>query len=151
MTIIKKKDVKAFKLNENKKDLEELVNPDGSPIEGDRNAVNDTEIEVPNAQTTDDFAASAIQPRRPYNAYGGTASAWTSKVTENIDDVSSDTKTSFSKPITAGKAQELIDSIKKNNLSGEELGIILSHIISNVNPNSIPQQYKEKLISQINA
>lgn len=155
MTIIKKKDIKSFKLiNEAKKELDELVDADGSPIEGDRNPVNDTEIEVPKGQTTDDFAVSAIQPRRPHNTYGGTSSAWTSRVSENIDDINNndtpdmeDLSKQFSKPITAGKTQELIDSIRKNNLNGEELGMVINHLLTNINLQAIPQPYKDKIKS----
>lgn len=51
--------------------IDELVDVDGSPIEGDRNPVADSEIEVDPGQTTDDFVASAIQPRRDFfGVYG---------------------------------------------------------------------------------
>ncbi len=157
MTIIKKKHIKTFStINESKskKELDELVDADGSPIEGDRNAIGDVEIEVPQGQTTDDFATSGIQPRRPHNTYGGTSSAWTSRVTEGNDDIDNnntpdmeDVSQRFNKPIPAGKTKELIDSINKNNLSGEELGMILNHLMVNIDLTKIPQPYKEKIKS----
>ena len=73
MATIKKKDLKKYKPSKNKKeDLDELINADGSPIEGDRNPVNNSEIETAPQQTSADFAQSAIQPRRWYNSYYGT-------------------------------------------------------------------------------
>jgi hypothetical protein len=75
MRRLKKKDLKAPKLNKvdnSEENIEELVDVDGSPIEGDRNAVADSEIEVPAGQTTDDYAQSAIQPSNQFNGLYGT-------------------------------------------------------------------------------
>ena len=52
--------------------LDELVDADGSPIEGDRNVVSNSEIETSPGQTTDDFVQSARQPNQGYdNMFGG--------------------------------------------------------------------------------
>lgn len=51
--------------------IDELVDADGGPIEGDRSPVSDSEIETAPGQTTDDFAQSAIQPNRyMFGVYG---------------------------------------------------------------------------------
>lgn len=77
MATIKKKDLKKYKSKTNEEDLDELVDTDGSAIGdkkgSDRNPTNNTEIEVPDQQTSDEFAAQAIQPNRYYYGYGGTA------------------------------------------------------------------------------
>ena len=70
MATIKKKDIKKYKTKE--EEIQELVDSDGSPIEGSETHNNDSEIEVPNAQTSDEFQAQAIGPRSIYNMYGGT-------------------------------------------------------------------------------
>lgn len=62
---------KEVKNSETEAPIEELVDSDGSYIEGDRNAVNNSEIETAPQQTTDDFAQSGIQPNNFfYGIYG---------------------------------------------------------------------------------
>ncbi len=73
MSVIKKKDLKKYKSVDKKpEEIEELVDVDGSPIEGDRVVNNNSEIEVSPQQTSADFADAAIQPNRFFNAYYGT-------------------------------------------------------------------------------
>ncbi len=73
MSVIKKKDLKKYKTTDKKPEgIEELVDVDGAPIEGDRVVNNDSEIEVSPQQTSADFADQAIQPNRFFNAYYGT-------------------------------------------------------------------------------
>jgi hypothetical protein len=73
MATIKKKDLKNYKTSTKKVGLDELIDADGSPIEGDRNPVNNSEIETAPQATSDDHAALAIQPNRYYYGVGGTA------------------------------------------------------------------------------
>ncbi len=83
MAIIKKKDLhKYFELLDKPKSkkpfkqkevepLDELVDDDGTFIDGDaKNTFSNSEVEVGNTQTTDDFAQSAAQPRNYHNSYG---------------------------------------------------------------------------------
>lgn len=169
MAIIKKKDVKNFSLlkeNKTKMELDELVDADGSPISGDRNAVNDTEIEVPSGQTTDDFVQSSRHGGLNQKGYGGatenpiggryesekkigelTEDLENSDIDNNQNPDIQDISSKFSKPSTANKTVELINSINKNNLNGQEIGIIINHLLININLESVPQEYKNKLKS----
>lgn len=67
MRTIKKKDLNKYKP---KQELDELVDGEGSPIEGDLvktndgGLVNNTQITTAPQQTSDEFATLAIQPRR---------------------------------------------------------------------------------------
>lgn len=180
MATIKKKELKTYKVKE-PEEIEELVDADGSEIEGDRTPTNDSEIEVPDQQTSDEFAKSAIQPNRMYYAVGGTAYSHGARVqSENevneaknklkkmVEDLLSNRNntsdivkkrkysdvnrndipdleelaTKHQKPIAAKRAQEILNSIKKNNLNGEELGIVLNYIITNIDTNQLPNDYK---------
>lgn len=91
MATFKKKDIKNLKDDSEK--IEELIDADGSPIEGDEVHNNDSEIEVPNAQTSDEFKSQAIGPRSYYNLYGGTPYSRGSRhgmTVENIDEIAKD-------------------------------------------------------------
>lgn len=163
MAIIKKKDLKNFKTS-SKKELDELVDADGSPIEGDRTPTNDTEIEVAPQQTTDDYVSQSIQPDITLNGYAGTGystrrvgeakiKSLVQKILENgdinnnqIPDIQELSKT---KPIAANKAQEIIDTISKNNLSGVEIAALLGFILSNIDMNNIPQEYRNTLKTKL--
>jgi hypothetical protein len=78
MKRFKKKDLREAsaktkkKADDNKEVIDELVDAEGSPISGDRNAVSDSEIETAPQQTTDDFVQSGIQPNIDFFGYGGT-------------------------------------------------------------------------------
>lgn len=163
MAIIKKKDIKNYK-NSSKKELDELVDIDGSPIEGDRNVANDSEIEVAPQQTTDDFASQAIQPNRGVNGYAGTGYA-TRRVGESKaeiiikrliendgvinNEIPNIGELSKSKPIVGNKCQEIIDTISKNNLNGSEIASMLSYILANINVDNIPQEYRNILKTKL--
>lgn len=60
--IVKKQDFKKLKL---KKDIEELVNSDGEPIEGGDITHNSSQIKTAPQQTTDDF----VKTSRQHNTY----------------------------------------------------------------------------------
>jgi len=196
MATIKKKDVKQYKVKdsvEEKEELEELVNADGSPIEGSKVDVNDTEIETAPQQTSDEFAASAIQPNRYFYGIGGTGYSHGARVqsegegeeleesvgldevarakmrkmvedllsTKNGDNLVSkykdtdinrndipdlsDLAQSYQKPIPAKKAQEMLDTIQKNNLNGEEVAIILNFMINNIDTSQIPNDFRRMI------
>jgi len=197
MATIKKKDIKKYKTNPSKskkKDLEELVDADGSPIgdtEGsDRTPVNNSEIETSPQGTSDDHASNAIQPNRYFYGYGGSAYSHGSrgggmaesdvdkvaeskmkKIIEDLIDKGEDRdmvrrfndsdvnrnkipdleelSTTRQKPIVARKAQELLKSFDMNRLNGEEVGIVINYILTNVNLSEIPQDYKTLLRKNI--
>lgn len=165
MAIIKKKDLKKFK----KEELDELVDVDGSPIEGDRNPTNDSEIEVAPQQTTDDYASSAIQPYRSLKGYSGAGyntrhvgeekmRTMLGKLLEfdnmegndiNHNQIPDIQELSKTKPIVANKAQEVIDTIGKNNLNGDEIASLLNFILSNIDMNNISPEYRNMLKSKL--
>lgn len=188
MSTIKKKDLKKYKPKSKKKELDELVDADGSPIGGDnggdRNPTNDSEIETAPHATSDDHANAAIQPNRHFNGLDGgayshgahvrgesvedrIAEAKMKKIIEDLTNKDNDREmvkrynnndvnrnnipdieelsTTFKKPIVAKKAQGLLDSFGMNRLNGEEIGIALNFILTNIDTNSIPQDYKNIL------
>lgn len=53
--------------------------------------------------------------------------------------------TTFKKPIVAKKAQALLGSFDMNRLNGEEIGIVINYILTNVDLSDIPQDYKNLL------
>jgi len=191
MATIKKKDLNKYKAKSPKPkkiDLDELVDADGSPIEGDRNPVNNSEIETAPQQTTDDFANSAIQPNRYFYGLGGTAYSHgqhiqaeseknrvaeekMKKIIEDLTNKSGDREmvkrykdndvnrneipdleelsTKYQKPIVAKKAQELLKTFEMNQLTGEEIGIVINYILTNINIADIPMDYKSLLRKSI--
>lgn len=184
MATIKKKDLKNYKAK-SKEDIEELVDADGSPIEGDRNPTNDSEIETAPQATSDDHAKNAIQPNRYYYGVGGTAYSHGARVQSEseIDEVArrkmedmienligqragdtdmvkryqdtdvnrnqipdlEELATTFQKPVVAKKAQEVLKTMEMNNLSGEEVGIVINYILTNVDLSQVPRDYKALL------
>lgn len=184
MTTIKKKDLKKYKGNStysSKKELSELVDADGSPIEGDRNPVSNSEIETAPQATSDDYETTAIQPNNYYRNFGSTpysrghivqaeteidkiAEAKMKKIIEDLTNKSDDRDmvkrfnntdvnrnsipdieelaTNLNKPIVAKKAQELLKTFNMNRVNGEEIGIVLNYILTNIDINDIPNDYK---------
>jgi len=69
MKTFKKKDF----IRETKDELDELVNPDGSPIDGVANGHKESEIRTAPQQTGDEFADTSRQGPRPYFGNYGTA------------------------------------------------------------------------------
>lgn len=189
MSTIKKKDLKKYKSRTKKKELDELVDADGSPIGGDNNSgnytpTNDSEIETAPQGTSDDHANAAIQPNRLYYGLDGGSYSHgahvrgesvedriaeakmkkiiedlTNKVTDremvkrkNNSDVNRNSipdleelSTTYNKPIVSKKAQALLNTFEMNNLNGEEIGIVINYILTNVDLSSIPQDYKNIL------
>lgn len=165
MAIIKKKDLKNFKSKENKEEIDELVDADGSPIEGDEPiGGSDSQIKTAPQQTTDDFVAQAIQPRRSLGGvYGyGTRRVGEEKMISLLNNIMEngdinnnqipdiqDLSNKYQKPVVASKAQEVVDTVSKNNLNSEEIAILLNFIISNINTKALPPQYRNILKNQI--
>lgn len=53
------------------------------------------------------------------------------------------------KMIVVGKLDDIVDSVKSGNLNGEELGIMLNHLLININTDSIPRDYKRIIKNHI--
>jgi len=53
--------------------------------------------------------------------------------------------TTYKKPIVAKKAQALLATFDMNRLNGEEIGIVINYILSNIDLSDIPQDYKNLL------
>ena len=189
--IIKKKDLKNLKF---KDDIEELVDADGAPIEGNDSSDNNMEIKTAPQQTTDDFVTTSRQPNMNYySAYGmgnggpyargsrrGDALAESevaeearkkmetmiedilSKKFQNNDVVNKSNSSDISaneipaidtisqtKPDAVRIANELIRSFGKNDLNGKEVAILLNSILSSIDANAIPSEYKKILQKKI--
>jgi hypothetical protein len=190
MSTIKKKDIKNYK-KRSEEDIEELVDADGSPIEGDRNPVSNSEIETAPQQTSDDFADSAIQPNRRYYGYGGTpyshgrritgegeddlegeelAEAKMKKMVEDILSQKSDSRDMVKKngvsdinrnnipdmeelaqikPVVGKKVEDVLKTISMNNLTGEEIGVVINYLLTNIDLSEVPSDYKKLLKNSI--
>jgi translation elongation factor EF-G len=120
MKRIKKKDIKKYK-----EKIEELVDDDGAPIEGDRTPTNDSEIETAPQQTTDDFAKSAIQPNRYYYGFAGTPYSHGSKIRSESE---------------KERAKKLMKDMIENILNKNDYynDIVKQYKDSDVNKNGIP-------------
>jgi len=192
MKTFKKKDFKRIIIESS--NVDEFVNDDGGIISGDESFNKGTEIKtgpinhqgdikgIP--QTTDDFAAQAIQPRNWWwsmsYGYGQGASRAPSlagnlgegdDITENnvnkmVEDIlkrrsnnqdmvaksnASDVNRneipdiddlSDNQMIVVGKMRDFIETINSNNLSGEEIGIVLNYLMMNIETSQIPRDYK---------
>lgn len=131
MATIKKKDLKKYKTKpkkSKKKDLEELVDADGSPIgdsEGsDRNPVNNSEIETSPQGTSDDHAKNAIQPNRYFYGYGGSAYSHGRVNSESVED-----------KIAESKMKKIIEDLTNK---GQDRDMVKRYKDSDVNRNEIP-------------
>ena len=129
---------------------------------------NDSEIETSPQQTTDDFAKSAIQPNRRTSMYGGIGAYSVNAriesdekegdIVENINsDLDGNTvpdiddlSTKYQKPIVVGKCNDFIKTISKNGLNGEETGIALYYILSNLDVKQLPDIYKNNIKNLFN-
>lgn len=58
-------------------------------------------------------------------------------------------KVKYQKPILARKTLFLADLMQKEMVNGEEVAIILNHILDSVSDQDIPKQYQEQLIEKI--
>lgn len=61
----------------------------------------------------------------------------------------SELKVKYQKPILARKTLFLGDLMQKEMVNGEEIAIILNHILDSVSDQEIPKQYQEQLIDKI--
>lgn len=150
----KKKDLKKVEIDK----ISELVDADGSPIEGDDVDNYDSQIKTAPNQTTDDYEDSGIQPNDYYYnaAYmmGGTKvreSIANQKMKNIIEDlVTKNKRTSIVQKevenklggldtldvITGTKIKSLLESI--DNLDGENLAVVLNIFVENIDLNKIP-------------
>jgi hypothetical protein len=199
MPIIKKKDFKRI-VNESN-DVNEFVNDDGAMISGDEKYNKGAEIKtgpinttgdikgIP--QTTDDFAAQAIQPRNwwwsltygygqgvgkspsPAGNFAESEELTESNIHKMVEDIlnaRSNNKDmvkraknndvnrnnipdiydlSDKQMIIVSKMEDLIDSINSNNLSGDEVGIVMNYLISNMDTSKVSSDYKNIIRKQL--
>lgn len=97
--------------NRPKGEIDELVDPDGSPISGADTGYNDVEIRVAPHQTTDNFVATGRQ-RLPYFGYYGTAYSHGMHISE--DEISE-------AKISEAKMTDLIEKFLHGKDSGKDL------------------------------
>lgn len=64
----------------------------------------------------------------------------------NIPDID---ELSDTKMIIVGKLRDLIDSMEGSNLNGEEYGIVLNFLVSNLDTSTIPSDYKNMIRKKI--
>lgn len=58
-------------------------------------------------------------------------------------------KDEYQKPIIARKTKYLADMMDREGISGEEMGIVLNHLLSIIEVEKIPNEYKEVLINKL--
>jgi hypothetical protein len=142
-------------------EIDELVNSMGGGISGDKPSANNSEIETAPQATTDDFVDAAIQPnRRLFNVGGAQYSRGvdfsgnesidalaknkliklledmgnTLDNNENLNDINQNEVPDIKElpSNVASKLTMLVDTVDKNNLTGEQITIILVHFLSKV-------------------
>ena len=174
MAIIKKKDIKKFKV-EPKKPIEELIDSDGSEISGDKpEFVNNSEIEVSPQETSADYADMAIQPNRGYYGYSGNnyshgnshlREVAKEKMRKLIEDTLSNKENTDindnqipdldelirrkNKPTVTSNTKSFIKHVLSVSLDGEDKAMILNFILINLDTNDIPDEYKNTLRNSI--
>lgn len=146
MSSLKKKDLDGFTL-QNKSIIKEFVNPDGTFISGDRNKVNDTEIETAPQQTTDDFIQATGQNN---NYYTGTGQTSTSRkaIGEDVD-LELELNEDISNSITGRKLDELVKAIDKNNVSDKDVAKLAIDFINRIK-GRLSQQYINNIKRSLN-
>lgn len=156
--------VEVEELEEEVEELDEFVNGMGAAISGDEKNVNNSEIKTAPQNTTDQFAQTAIQPNRylfNVDATGGKVNGMTSEAINKIakdkmlsllEDMTGP-QLSSSKGITdfnnndisdinelpsnvARKLTDLVDTVFKNNLQGEQINIILQYVNTKLKGNA---------------
>lgn len=173
MVTIKKRDLKKYTPVKN---IDELVDADGSPIEGSKPNQNDNEIESSPMQTSDEFVAMSMQPNRGYKlGYTRENTISKDKMKEIVEDIINKKQTSngfvskkqspdvnangipdidelaneMGKPAPVRHAQIFIDDVKTTPLNGDENAIILNYILSNFDTSGISDEYKNILRKKI--
>lgn len=173
MVTIKKQDLKKYTPVKN---IDELVDADGSPIEGSKPDSDDNEIEASPMQTSDEFVGLALQPNRR-NKLGYTRENTISKdrMKEIVEDIINKNKSNkgfvskketpdvnsngipdidelaneMGKPAPVRHAQIFMDDIKTTPLIGDEKAIIINYILSNIDTSDISDEYKNILRKRI--
>lgn len=142
MTTIKKKDFKKFNVKP-KQELEELVDADGSPIEGDLidsnngGTVNNSEITTAPQQTSDDLAQLAIQPSRFYFSSGGSPYSHGDRSGSQKESVKSTEKEELDE-VAKDKMRKMVEDIVNKRLSNEDNGMVKRIINPDVDRDGIP-------------
>jgi len=166
--IIKKKLLKNIKFiveNNGNVKITELVDSDGTPIEGDETNMGS---EIESAKTTDAVRAAGVQQNTINSLYGGVggypmnvrveSDEAEDELVENVNsdldgntipDIN-DLSSVHQKPIVVNKCNEFISSVNKNGLNGEQTGIALYYILSNLNVNQLPDIYKNNIKNLFN-
>jgi len=67
---------------------------------------------------------------------------------DTIPDIS-ELKTVYEKPMVVRKLNILLDMVKKENLKGEELSILINHLLDNVDIYSMSEEDKEVIGDKI--
>lgn len=67
----------------------------------------------------------------------------------NRDNVPDIEELSDTKMIIVGKLNDLIETMGASNLNGEEAGIVLNHLVSNLDTSKIPSDYKNIIKKQL--
>lgn len=52
-------------------------------------------------------------------------------------------------PVISSKTMEFVKSINSNGLTGDQIGVILNHVVSNLNTSEIPNDYKNMIKNKI--
>jgi hypothetical protein len=61
----------------------------------------------------------------------------------DVDNISEDN------PVLVRKVKSLIDIISKNQATGEQKGMILNYLISNIGTTDIPIEYKQEMVKKL--
>jgi hypothetical protein len=142
MTTIKKKDLKKFKTKP-KQELDELVDADGSPIEGnlidtnDGGGVNNSEITTAPQQTSDDLAQLAIQPSRFFFSSDGTPYSHGNRSGSQKESVKNSEKEELDE-VAKDKMRKMVEDIVAKRLDNQNSGMVNKVNSPDVNRNGIP-------------
>jgi len=150
--------------------MDEFIGKDGDFISGDMNFnKRETFVGINNPETSSEFSQQTSQGPRYYwgSQYGSGRRLAENKMKKMIEDylgrsgdnhdVVSKTneipeinilKYDFNKPIVARKTKTLTQMIEREGLNGEEIAIIINHILS-ANSGGIPSHYKKILMDKI--
>lgn len=164
--------------NEDNVGVDEFIGKDGDFIEGDMNTnKREAFVGINNPETSSEFAQQTAQGPRYYmgSQYGRSRNLYNTNIAENkmkkmIEDymgkknddrseivnsvVSNEIpgldklKHEFNKPIIARKVMYLTEMMDREGINGEELAIVLNHLLS-IENKDIPSQYKNILINKI--
>lgn len=167
MTTFKKKDIKNYKptiecdcdeidevenIEEEVEELDEFVTSTGGAISGDEKNVNNSEIKTSPQGTTDQFAATAIQPNRYLSGNSGGIYMTGARVNAGYDLLAKNKALSILENIenevvedgipdvdklslsVRNKLVTLVDSADMNNMNSEEVAIVINYVLDKLVP-----------------